>query len=323
MLQLVNLSNYDSDIELIRNSPECLAAFLDRFQLDGLEMMFCGPQDVRLHKSEWIHGVHLRFWPAWLDFWRGDRTELLRQFGSEANIEAYYGTQEREPWLNIFRENIRYAKLAGANYLVLHVSHARNPELFSWQFSAGSREVVLATIEVVNELAADIPEEMELLFENLWWPGMTLQDRQMVSLLLENVRHKNSGIMLDTGHLMNTNPNLRSEEAGIDFILDTVKRLEDYGGRIRGVHLHRSLSGEYSLSSRWHTKEQYTFTDVMSHVMKLDQHLPFQTAAVRRIVEFVRPEYLVHEFIAESMADWEQKLACQQMALGMGSGKDA
>ncbi|WP_371378706.1 TIM barrel protein [Sporomusa aerivorans] len=319
MLQLVNLSNYVTDNELIANNPARLSSFLEQHNLDGLELMLCAPWDDKLHKREWLHGCHLRFWPWWLDFWRGDQAALLQQFGSQDEINACYGGPAREDWLDIYRENIRTATAAGVKYLVFHVSHVRVPELFSWQFSATSREIIEATIEVVNALAPDIPRETALLFENLWWPGLTLTDKELTALLLNNVAHNNCGIMLDTGHLMNTNPGLKSEAEGAEYILATLEKLGHYRHFVRGIHLHKSLSGKYlrhSQRAKPH-KAEYTMEEVMNHVLKIDEHRPFNTAAAQQIVDYVQPEFLVHEFLYNSLADWEQKLNTQRQALNL------
>ncbi|HWR09216.1 sugar phosphate isomerase/epimerase family protein [Sporomusa sp.] len=319
MLQLVNLSNYATDNELINNSAECLQEFLTCHHLDGIEMMFCGPLDENVHRKEWIHGVHLRFWPWWLDFWRGDRSELLKQFGNEEDIKACYGGITREEWLNVYRENITAAQQAGAKYVVFHVSHARISELFSWRFHASDREIIEATVEVINQLQSAIPADMTLLFENLWWPGLTLQSKELTAQLLDGIAHRNVGIMLDTGHLMNTNPALRTQAEGVDYILKTISRLGSYGQYIKGIHLHHSLSGEYIKSSRHSINRQaeYSLTEVMTHVLKIDEHRPFSVPEVRRIVDYVQPDYLVHEFMKNSMGEWVEKINQQQQALNI------
>ena len=319
MLQLVNLSNYITDNELIANSPERLQAILEKYNLAGLEMMFCGPCDTRLHRRKWLHGCHLRFWPWWLDFWRGDQEALLQQFGSQTEIDACYGGPTREDWLAVYRDNIRMAVEAGVKYLVFHVSHVRPAELFNWQFSATSREVVETTIELVNALAPAIPEDTALLFENLWWPGLTLTNKDLTAMLLDNVVHQNSGIMLDTGHLMNTNPNLKTEAEGAAYIVATLENLGHYRQYIRGIHLHKSLSGRYlrfSQKSKQH-KAEYNMEEIMNHVLKIDEHRPFTTSAVQQIVDYVQPEFLVHEFMHKSLADLESKLSKQQQALAL------
>jgi len=317
MLQLVNMSNYSSDNNLINNSAECLEAFLNHHHLDGIEMMFCGPLDENLYRRGLIHGVHLRFWPCWLDFWRGDQKQLLRQFGSEQHIKDCYGGLTQEAWLDVYRDNIRAAQQAGAKYLVFHVSQVRMTELFSWQFESSDREVIEATIEVINELAATIQPDTTLLFENLWWPGLTLRNKELTARLLDGIVHRNVGIMLDTGHLMNTNPALQTQEQGVDYILETVAQLGSYSRYIKGIHLHHSLSGEYIMCSQRSPVRQstYTMTEIMEHVLKIDEHQPFSVPEVRHIIDYIRPDYLVHEFMKDSLDDWNGKIRRQRQAL--------
>ena len=320
MLQLVNISNYTSDIEIINNNPQVLKEFLKQHNLDGLEIIFCNTWDEILHPTEVVQGVHLRFWPTWLDFWHGDNQELLKQFGSEDNIIACYGGLTRVAWLATYRENIRTAVKTGAKYMVFHVSHARVPEFFSGNFNASDSEVIEATIELVNELADEIPPDVALLFENLWWPGLTLKKPTLVARLLDNVKlkHPNVGIMLDTGHLMNTNQDLTSEAEGIDYILNILDNLGKYCQYVRGVHLHKSLSGQYMKQYSCKKKEKYDMTEIMNHVLKIDQHQPFTTSEVQRLIDYIKPEFLVHEFMYSSLEEWSQKIMVQQAALKQG-----
>ena len=315
MLQLVNLSSYSSDIDLIDNSPIILKKFLKRHNIDGLEIMFCNTWDEILFPKKVVQGVHLRFWPTWLDFWRGDKQQLLKQFGNEDNIIACYGGLSRAAWLATYKENIRTAVRTGAQYLVFHVSHARIHELFSWQFSATDSDVIEATIELVNELVDEIPPDVALLFENLWWPGLTLKDPKLVERLLENVKHPNVGIMLDTGHLMNTNQDLTSEAEGVDYILSVLHGLGEYGHYVRGVHLHKSLSGEYMKQNTCRKTGKYDMTEIMNHVLKIDQHQPFATSEVKRLINYIKPEFLVHEFMYSTIEEWSHKIMVQQQAL--------
>lgn len=315
MLQLVNLSNYKSDLELIHNSAECLQTFLNQHHLDGLEMMFCDRWDQQVHKKEWIQGVHLRFWPTWLDFWRQNQKQLLIQFANEEEIKACYGGVTPQEWLTVYRDNIRTAVQAGAKYVVFHVSQARMPEVFTWQFSATDQEVIEATIEVVNELVASIPEDMEILFENLWWPGLTLKNKELTALLMEKVNHPKVGIMLDTGHLMNTNSDLRTQAEGVAYILEILENLGEYKSYIHGIHLHHSLSGEYVTASQEKMERQHTMTEIMTHVLRIDEHLPFSIAGAQQIIAAIQPRYVVHEFMYKSIEDWSEKIYTQKQAL--------
>jgi len=317
MLQLVNLSNYECDMDIINHSAECLQTFLQHHHLDGIEMMIGDTWDCQVHKKEWIQGVHLHCWFNWLDFWRNNQRELLKQFSSEEEMRDCYGGVTRHEWLNVQRKHIQTATQTGAKYLVFHVCQVRTDEMFNRQFRATDREVIEAAVEVINELVDGIPDDMEILFENLWWVGLTLTDKSLTGLLLEKVKHPRVGIMLDTGHLMNVNQELKTEEEGIQYILKVVENLGEYKQYIHGIHLHHSLSGHYSKSCKDSLPSERTTAELMEHVLKIDQHRPFGVPAVQRIIESVKPNYLVHEFLYISMEDWSEKINIQQQALAM------
>lgn len=316
MLQLVNLSNHYMDNEsLLHRDPLVLEKFLRENKLDGVEMMFWEPWDQTLHRPEWIHGVHLRFWPSWLDFWQGDMEALKQEFGSEADIAACYGGLTKQEWIAAYRQNIDLAAKAKAKYVVFHVSQVRKNEVFDWQFSADNRTVIAHTIDLVNELVPSIPEDMLLLFENLWWPGLTLQDKELLAMLLNGVHHQKVGVMLDTGHLLNTNQALRSEEEAVQYIVKTVENLGELKRYIKGVHLHCSLSGDYVKASRQQARDNACNINIMEHILNIDRHQPFTDKAAKEIIALIQPDFLVHEFMQCSLEDWQNKLTVQQRAL--------
>lgn len=318
MLQLMNFSNYAARMSMIQHSAKQLEGLLRQLGLDGVEMLFCEPWDKTVVPPRLIHGVHLTFWPSWLDFWRGNTQALLKQFGTKNNIEKYYGGLDPEDMLSFYRENIRLAIAAQAEYMVFHVSHNDMDEMYTWQFRASDSDVIDATVELVNILSEIIPPDIEVLFENLWWPGMTLLDPAMVDKLLAGVRHGKTGIMLDTGHLMNTNHQLRSQKDGVKYILRILEQLGEYKTHIHGIHLHQSLSGEYVERTRsGGVPSGYSLEDAMRHALSIDQHRPFSEPEVRRLVEYVEPRYLVHEFLAESGNELVRSVRMQQQALGM------
>jgi len=56
-------------------------------------------------------------------------------------------------------------------------------------------------------------------------------------------------------------------------------------------------------------------TAIMNHVLQIDQHQPFATSDVQRLIDYIKPEFLVHEFMYSSMAEWSQKIMVQTAAL--------
>jgi sugar phosphate isomerase/epimerase len=315
MLELINFANYDKNREMIQHSPAGLKNLLAELGVDGIEALFCDPWDTAVLPAASIHGVHLNFWPTWLDFWRGDQQALARQFGSKENILACFGGTEPEHILACYRRDISQAKAAAANYVVFHVSHNELDEIYTWRFRADSLAVVDAVIEVVNLLVDNIPPDMAILFENLWWPGLTLLEPRLVERLLSRIHHPKVGIMLDTGHLMNTNSDLQNERQGVEYVLNVLGKLGSLSHSIRGIHLHQSLSGAYVRQSRCQIAPPVDLAASMAHIMQIDQHRPFSDPAAKQILEVVQPEYLVHEFIVASRVDLVAYTAQQRRVL--------
>ena len=300
---------------MIGNSADGLRRLLADLSVDGIEALFCDPWDPAILPAACLHGVHLNFWPTWLDFWRGDQQALKRQFGSNENVLACFGGLSPDHLLASFRRDVAQAKAAAAKYLVFHVSHNEPDEIYTWNFRVDDKTVIDATAEVVNCITDEISDDMMILFENLWWPGMTLLNPSLVDRLLSRVRHPRVGIMLDTGHLMNTNPDLVDERQGVDYCLNVLGKLGSLSQSIRGIHLHQSLSGEYVKASRRAAAPEPDLVASMAHIMRIDRHQPFSDPRVREILEFVEPDYLVHEFIVSSYDELKRYTTQQRHAL--------
>ena len=319
MLQLVNISNDSSDVmNLLDGRRERLDEILFVYGLDGIEFFPCGVREPHLFPKKYIKGCHLRFWPNWLDFWRGNSAALRKEFGTPGNIAAVYG-KSKENWLEVWRNNIRQTVECGAQYVVFHVANARSAEICTRSFAYDDEAVVDAVIEVVNEIADELPADCWLLFENLWWPGLTFQKPWLVGKLLERVKHENTGFMLDTGHLMNTNTALRSEDEAVCYILQTVNKLGSLKRRILGMHLHQSFSGAFVERMRLRQTAAdsniLSFQESMDYISRVDQHRPFCTSIVQHLVHELQPRYLVHEFLQESWEEWNNKLRIQCKSL--------
>ena len=302
---------------ILHGDAGALPAILQELGLDGIEFMLCAPWDRTLFPPACIKGVHLLFWPTWVDFWCGDRTALMAEFGSEDNIRGYYGSLDVANWVKGWRENLRRAAECQPQYLVFHVAHNCTSEMYTHAFSVTDEDVIHATIELVDAIAGEIPRGCKLLFENLWWPGLTFQKPQLAAELLARVSYPDTGFMLDTGHLMNTNLDLQSEAEGVAYVQKIYHELGELGKRVYGIHLHQSLSGAYTREMmRRHVgwKTPLDWQTAMDYVMHVDQHQPFHTDAARRIVETVQPMYLVHEFQHRSRDDLVSKLHIQQRA---------
>lgn len=314
MKKLFNFSNYYTDLEKINSSAQELENCLLQYRMDGIELIICQPWEPSIIPAKFIKGIHLRDWPIWLDFWQGNQTALLNEFGSRGKIRQYYGGESREILIENYRQQIQQAEEMGAEYVVFHIGHTQTKHLLDHKFTCTDEEVVEASIEMLNQIFSGLETKITLLLENLWLSGLTFLRPKLAERLLKEIVHSPKGFMLDTGHLMNTNPFLTNQQEGIAYILDTLKELGELKKHIRGIHLQKSLSGQYVLKNR---KTEIEAEKAMEHIFKIDQHQPFSHPDIQKVVEIVEPDYLVYEFITLNKEQWFQYLSIQNQALNL------
>ena len=309
MKTMINMTTSIYDIERYRDLAH-LREFYRGFGCDGYELMRCPPPSSDILPKEDVVGVHLAYFTSWIDFWLGDEEALIEEYGS------------RERIVEFVRSELEFAAGKEAEYVVFHAGDSVSREVFTYRFRHTDEEVVDAVAEIVNLALEGTDYSFWFLVENLPWPGMRFTRPEITKRLLERIRYEKKGIMLDTGHLMCTNPDITSEEEGIAYIrrcLDAHGPLCRY---IKGVHLHRSLSGAYVkgiLADPPKLPEDYDERIGMAymHVFQIDQHRPFSCKKVRELIRQINPEYLTHEFVTSDLAQHEEYLRVQVEALGM------
>ena len=318
MKRTFNLTTYSDDLDRYRDRADLLRA-LDGF--DGLELMHCG-EDVRgVVPPEKIVGVHLIFFPYWYDFYTGDLDACCRQLGSLDAVRALYGGDTPKALVDAYRRDVEKAKAEGAQYVVFHVSDCADEELFTLRYRHTSQEVAAAAADLLNDLFPEPDGDLILLLENLWHPGLTLTEPAVTRQLLANVRYRNKGIMLDTGHLMHTDLSLRTQETALAYLR---RRIEEQGEEvrkaIRGIHLNQSLTGDYmasvaALPPALSADPETRMAQVYTHAFASDRHQPFTCVGVREFIDWIDPEYRTFEFISSSRTEQETMLREQLAAL--------
>ena len=323
MKQLTNycpVMNYGNEIAAY---PGKLSGYCRDNGLEGVELYLYGLEPFQEPCKEETVGVHLKYWPMWMDFWCSNESRMERFFTSSEQRKQYFlGATSKELWLEVIRKNIKAALYYEPEYLVWHVADCDYESLYTWQFAYSSEQVLQASAEVFNEVVACIPKNVKVLFENLWWPGLRLTEPLLVGHVFERLfsqGHENIGIMLDTGHLMNTNPELQVEAEGIRYILKVGEGLGSLKELVQGFHLSCSLSGEYQRKFMADTRanKQWSYpTDgmtIMNHIVALDQHRPFKEVSTAPLVEFYEPQYVNHELYYDNMAQLAEKLKLQRL----------
>lgn len=288
----------------------------------GIEGIWGGeelPGDI---PADLVTGYHLTFFHDWLDLYREDRAALERKFGSLEQVKAFYGGTTRETLLEVYRADLERAAALEPEYVVFHVSDVSVEEGYTYRWSHSHREVIDASVQIINTLLAGRDWPFTFLVENQWWPGFTFTDPKQTARLLEGIEFEDKGVLLDTGHLMNTCPALRTQEEGAAYISAMLDAHGELAKLVKGVHLHQSLSGEYVRAHTGFLPDDLPagpverFGASYRHIQHIDRHEPWTTTAILPVLERLSPRWLTHELPAGNRAKRVEAVRRQSTLLG-------
>ena len=323
MKRLFHLSTTAKQLALFDRDWEQIKKFIEKQGMDGIEIGLTLDYPLEQIPKEIVEGVHLSFYPMWLDFWRQDEKKLNTLFENEEDIKNYYGGLEPSVIIANYRSQYQRAKALGAKYMVFHVSHVLPEDSFTWQFKYTDREIMEATLEVVNAAFDEHEEGPMLLFENLWWPGLTYLDSELTKWFIEQVRYKNKGYLVDISHLTLTNPRIGNENQVYEYIKKVYENLGDTVKWIKAVHLNKTLPKFYMGRDHSYLLEQYQKARdkkqqmmlLKKHIKAMDGHEPFDHPVAKDILKLLNPTYCVYETAPSSRYELAYFIKCQNEAL--------
>lgn len=199
MQKIINISTFKEDLDRFEQKSENMELFLKKNGLDGFELLQYNQWKDSIIPASMIKGVHMRHYPTWIDFWRGNDKKLISQFKNKDNISKYYNGQTREDMVAHYKSDIENAAKTGAKYLVFHVSHVELEHCFNYKFTYTDIDILDCAIELLNEVFEGYEGGLTLLLENLWWPGLTLKDSKVMEKLMTDIKYPHKGFMMDTG----------------------------------------------------------------------------------------------------------------------------
>jgi hypothetical protein len=302
MRTLINIVSENRSLSEFQSSED-LEAYVRACHAEGVEFIRYGLDDRKILSPRMAVGCHLLFYSDWVDFWRGDHHALLRKFGSHETVRAVYTASNRDEFIAQFKADMDYADRMGVEYVVFHVSDVSLEEGYTYQWEHTDREVIDASAELLNILTDGERYSFKLLLENLWWKGFSMTSSDLTRYMLDQIHYENKGIMLDTGHLMNTNRALTSQEEACVYIHKVLDDHGDLAALIHGVHLHASVSGAYVEASFLNippAEPDYfkRFAKAYGHILNIDTHQPFTAPGVGALIARISPDYLVYELSA-------------------------
>ena len=349
--ELINLAVYPWDRARFGGTWADVAAFCRSHGCAGVEM-YTGYEPVPGDLPPGlVGGVHLPFHSAWPEMMAAAGEEKEKEEGTvpagdpDNSIDANNPTNPTNastacPLDPSFFPHTTHASLQaalrcqleraadlGAAYAVYHVGYYRPVEMFTQTYAMGDKAVLERAADFLNELVSTFPDgepPVPLMFENLWYPGLTYTDPDALLTFMDRLAFERYGFVLDTGHLMNKVARSDDEEDCITAVCECIHALPAAVlERIRVVHLH--WSGSHSIRQERLRRGVPNGFDTMARhdqealafqlAVLTEQHRPFTSARCRKIVAAVRPDWVVHEFIAGSAEEHGKAMVTQRRAL--------
>lgn len=303
MKKLFHLSTTPKQLQMFEEDWDSIKDFVSKNHMDGIELGLTIDYNLEKIPKELVTGVHLSFYPMWLDFWKGNSEQLAKQFTSKEALYAYYKGESPECLVESYKKQYERAKALGAKYMVFHVSHVLPEDSFTWQFDYTDREVMEATIELVNTAFPKEEDGPLLLFENLWWPGLNYKDAELTKWFIDKVEYPNKGYLVDVSHLILNNSQIGTEKQAYDYIKETIEALGETKKWIKGIHLNKALPKYYMQRDHGYLLQKYQETKdskqklaiLKKHINALDGHIPFDHPVAKKIVDLIQPHYCVYE----------------------------
>lgn len=326
MKRLFHLSTTRKQLDWFEEDWQEIKAFVEKQNIDGIELGLTLDYELNEIPKEIVTGVHLTFYPMWLDFWRGDQEKLRKLFEDENAIMKYYKATSPEELVANYRKQYERAKALGAEYMVFHVSHIL-PEhsFYTKPFDYSDEEVMTETIKLVNAAFPLGEDGPLLLFENLWWPGLNYKDPKLTKWFIDEINYQNKGYLVDVSHLILNRLDIGTEKEAYDYINETVKALGETAKWIKGVHLNKTLPKRYCQRDFTQIEKQYYSAKesrqkqmlLMKHINALDGHQPFDHPIAKKILACLSPMYCVYETAPASRYELAYFIKKQNEALGL------
>lgn len=280
--------------------------------LDGIELVSCWEDNFIAR--DLIHGVHLPFFTSWMDYYLKKEARVIEEFGSMDFARKFFGHKPEEIY-KYYLQALAYANSLGA-YAVFHMANCNSLEYLGQNHFYSDRDVIDAGADLVNKLVKEANIKTPLLFENLYVPGLKFTNLALTKRLIEKVNYDNIGFVLDTGHLMCTNKNIKTEDQAWEYVDEIVSYNKEILPLIKVVHLHGSQSGKliksYKENPPQMTGDFYeNLKDYYKYVNKIDTHSIVRSKKAVEVIEKINPAYLVLEFSYRNREDMEEKTKSQ------------
>jgi sugar phosphate isomerase/epimerase len=305
MDKLFNLTIYG--LAWFNNDWQELKKFCQENDFAGIELLAAGletSQQFSEIPADLVKGLHLSYQIDWL----GVDNDQKRDF---------------KELINNYQRELEMASQLEVDYVVFHAGNSGLEELLKGEFRFSNTEVLSSLVEIINQVLVDSDFDFKLLFENLWVQGLDLLDPLETINFFKKINSKQAALILDTGHLLNTAKNIKTEQEAIDYIEKILITYPQANELFVNLHLHKSLSVKNRLEIRNKMYQKFKKLKnkvdkeklVGTFISKVDQHLPFTEVSPKKILEIIEPDYVIHEFVCLQKEEFINNIKIQNNLL--------
>lgn len=316
---LCNFSNTDYHLDFFKDRWYGLENFIKEEGLDGIELLLHGNDDISQVPRGLVKGLHLSYYPTWLEFYKNDETYKV-DYPTLEDLEMTFGGSHPDAIVDRFKRDFEVAKALDVEYMVFHVGHVTTKDAFLMKYNYSNKEVLKYTADLVNRIFED--SDIYLLFENLWWPGLTLTDQGELEYFMSLIDYKNKGVLLDLSHLLLTNPNIKDLQEGVAYIKQVVENLGPSKDWIKALHINSTEGYKYLKKDHKKRYQSYLeannnerFTKIYEHISSMDEHEPFCHSELKDIIKLLEPKYMNIEVKSHDFKIWSDNIRKQKAYL--------
>ena len=312
MYKLLNMADFYSNEELEKE----MKYFSKKYGFDGYELIKFTDKDESKLKDYFI-GYHIRFFPSWMEFYLEDFASLYSELKDKKYFKSLCGGENsKDELVNYFKKELEIAKTLEVKYIVFHACNIKIIESLTYNFKYSDMEVLKNVVDILNEIFEGGNYNFKLLLENLWWSGLRLTNKEEIEYLLKNINYKNTGFILDTGHMINNNPEIKNSKEAVKYIKKNLENIGEYKKYILGMHLNYSLSGSYvkktiEKNRKLNLDIHECMKTIYEHINNIDYHDPFEDKEIINVINSLPIEYLVFELIGNTKEELEDKIQKQ------------
>lgn len=312
MYKLLNMADFYSNEELEKE----MKLFSEKYGFDGYELIKFTDKNENELKDYFI-GYHIRFFPSWMEFYLEDFNSLYEELKDKKYFKSLCGGENsKDELVNYLKKELEIAKKLEVEYVVFHACNVKITESLTYSFKYSDMEVLKNVVDILNEIFEGGNYKFKLLLENLWWSGLRLTNKEEIEYLLENINYKNIGFILDTGHMINNNLEIKNSKEAVEYIKKNLENIGKYKKYILGMHLNYSLSGAYVKKTIKNNRKQdldihESMKTIYEHINNIDYHDPFENKEITEVINSLPIKYLVFELIGNTREELEDKIQRQ------------